>query len=287
MSADIWHRYDDLATFVDGCTEGERLYRDRRSVEHSPADQRGRSDWTGGTSSVDDACQTLVNGTWSVARKVDALLSDLEQSIGTVERIGVHRSYDVAGGSVNVGRWLSGQPRSMVRHKIVPVPRTGRRVTILANVTASGGVSVDDMNTRGVALCALTEALRMAGIPATVYVACAANQYIQGGGAVVTTTVKVCDSSSAPDRESVMFALAHPSMLRRLFFADWQGISESQYRTFGIGGSYGYPTPFTDEVKNGTGADVVIDAHMMLGAVKNPAKWIREMLRNVGVHVSE
>jgi hypothetical protein len=101
-------------------------------------------------------------------------------------------------------------------------------------------------------------------------------------GEVMTTLVKLHDSQQMLDINNLMFALCHPSMLRRIKFSCLEQ-SKWHRASYVLGRAYGYPSSL--ECAERVGADVVVE---MLQSgnedyLHSPIDWVMSTLGGLGV----
>lgn len=167
--------------------------------------------WAG--SSLDTAFKLATYG-WPEGAKQAS-----EKALAIVERLASYTNiavmpevvYDVSGGSFDVGSYLAGDPECFTR---IAFQESKRAIRIVSNIIASGGVPASALMQRGIAVAALALALQTVGHPLTIDIT-------QGSDAArgEDALVRVADASTGSqlDVDRIVFALAHPAMLRRLF----------------------------------------------------------------------
>lgn len=266
----------------------------------SPDDGKGtardthNASWAGSASL--DAAASLAREGWAEVRPdIDAALSGILPRLEEVTRRRITRLRSVAGGSVNVARMMSGDPRCMVRSRIVAQPTTGPLVRILVNGSASSGVSTDRIMKRGAAVVALVEAISLCGANSTVTVAFPGSG--SGGKRMFVSFVQIKGEAGALDINALMFALAHPSMLRRIMFACWETEPIEVRRVQGFGNGkdgfmgYGRVVRF-DEMPDELLSNYVVkvDAPSGYETIRpetDPIKWIDQTLTGIGLITKE
>lgn len=186
--------------------------------------ESGRESFTG-SASLKDAADLAIKG-WDECRpQVDALLSDLQDRINNVMSDNYVVQHDVAGADVNMGLFMSGEPECMMQFVAEPQARMGRVVKVLVNGVTNASTDPDNIIKRGVAVLALVNTLHLMGVGIELWF----ESCITGiDNKAYSTCVKLHDSSQPLDIDNVMFALAHPSMLRRLVFSVQE---QSKYQT--------------------------------------------------------
>jgi hypothetical protein len=97
-----------------------------------------------------------------------------------------------------------------------------------------------------------------------------------------STTCKLHDSNQPLDIDNVMFALAHPSMLRRLVFSVQEQSEFQRNQRATRGGGYGTPAPL--------GLGKVIDFDVTVerlqhtdSIVTSPLEWIVDKITGLGL----
>lgn len=110
-------------------------------------------------------------------------------------------------------------------------------IRICCNISASCGVSADDMIARGVVIAATCRKLERLGYGVQVWVADAG----RGSHGVSVNLVRIKDSDQYMDDRALAFWMGHPAALRRIFF---RFIEATPVRV-GIGCNYGTPANFT------------------------------------------
>jgi hypothetical protein len=125
--------------------------------------------------------------------------------------------YATSGGAVDVGRWLTGEPECMYSFVPMPNERMGRVVKIFIDYGASASFSAEFIRQRGIVFCALVDALQKMRIACEVWGETAV--YVSVIIKMHTTVVKLHDATAQMDIDELMFALANPSMLRRITFS--------------------------------------------------------------------
>lgn len=206
------YNYPSLTAFVEHVQSLSRLGPD--------AEQEGN--WYGG--STEQAYQLATNGWPEGAKRASEVSAKLATRLAgsTSARVTTHELvYDTCGASFDMGSYLSGEPECWLRFE----PQESKRsVRIVCNIGASAGVSTEVMERRGVAMAALAIALQGAGHPVTIDVMCSIHEGSAGrqgaAEALGTHVVRVLDASagSIVDIDRVVYATAHPTMLRRLMF---------------------------------------------------------------------
>ena len=155
--------------------------------------------------------------------------------------------WDVVGSDVDIASYMGGNPEcmgEMVRRKRpTPVVKIG------VDRVASAGVDRSKIERVGRNVLLLVESLRLAGIPAEIWAceAVAGSRRKEGGrydtdSVAYDLRVKVQDAGRHLDVSRMAYWMAHPSVLRRTFFALEELEPQHIRKCFGFdGGHYGMP----------------------------------------------
>lgn len=205
--------------------------RESRSI--GPADSWGGGIdtlWTG--EEAIDAAEGA--GYTAPIEEVANMLRHIETDIGD----GMHNqfvsTYDVAGGAVDVGRFLSGDPECMQVSMPMKVMRTGRVIKVAVPVGYQADISAETIKARGVAVMALVDAFAQMQHPVEVIAVRAG----YGSRQRFCWTITVQPSDEPLNMGRMLFALAHPAMTRKMAFTIAHGEDHNYKRTFSVPGSY-------------------------------------------------
>lgn len=272
MSKKIIDRFNSLSDMVDYAL----------SNPHTHADSNKKSAWVdnGLTDSLEHAGTVAREGWSDVRPEIDALLNKVQEQVGERFARETRIIPSVAGGAVNIGRHLSGRPDSMLGFKRQPSTRHGRIVKIVYDYGANGNTPASDMLKRGAVIAVLVDTLSTLGLSVELN---GETTVKIGELGTHTTLVRLHDAREPMDINSLAYAIAHPSMLRRMTFAVRE-MSEFGERNVDRNG-HGNSTPITlaDELE----ADVVINriehggnASLMLS---DPAGWVLSTIKGLGL----
>jgi len=188
-------------------------------IEAIPADKRTDkrdAGWTGianwhGTRDMSAAVNLVRDGWRDGVQNAARVLEFLNLEHATARR----RSYGVAGGNVNVGRLLAGNPMHMIRRPKQP----GRRVvTLFVENTASASINADNLTVRAAVIAAMADILERTGHSCEIVsVTMQAASFSGSPGAQTAVTLK--HAGEKLNMDDLVFALGHPSFLRRFNFA--------------------------------------------------------------------
>ena len=242
--------------------------------------------WSG-TRTFDDACQIARSG-WREGSEMAMKYSGMIWSrIGKLVFRPQVRHYE-EGFEWDMDRVLARDPESALDYHNPPSKRLKRGtsknvVKIYVTVDAYYGATAEIMKRRGAAIGALVNGLEQAGRRVELIATCAT-----GRGQKLSHEIMVKSAGAKPNLPALCYMIGHPSVLRRMLFAVWEGEgyrpSEPGYRYFH--GSYGAPA----EHPCPPDADIVIGvAEYSSPAWKNETnceKWVLEKLKEQGVIIT-
>ena len=244
----------------------------------SPQSSNGNSESWAGSASLEDACNLALHGWDEVRPEVDNLLTDLEPRLS--EAFGEYfvTRHDVAGSFVDIGAYVTGEPECMVEFVPEPDSRMGRVIKIVVAGTASASIPAEWIRKRGIAVLALVDVIHKMGLGIELWW----DESIEGSGSSLhCTTVKLHDSAEPLDINTVMFALAHPSMLRRLQFS----VQEQSIKAKEQGVPHGYGRPTELHSPKLTDYDVIVEK-LQDGSgdiIQNPFEWVATTVKGLGL----
>jgi hypothetical protein len=157
------------------------------------------------------------------------------------------RSYSVAGGRVNVGKMLSGNPLHMTHRTRQPARKV---ITLFVELVMSHTVENDNAIIRAASIAAMCDQLEHAEYSCEIIGVMTFSRKTFGP-ALAHFTVKLKQAGEALNLNDLVFALGHPSMLRRLGFA-LMAINPALERYWGTMGKIDHA--FTDDHPTDTSA---------------------------------
>ena len=203
-------------------------------TEPAPCAPNGRTSrdesagWTGSASI--EAAVALAETGWrdkakNLARRSAALMAQVGRHLQTVDPC-----YDIAGASIEMGRYNSGRPDCWIDWTPVVTDTPGNHIIrIVFNASVSGDMSLECIEARGAAVVALVEALELAGKRVELEVVRSG----MAGGKRLVCGVVVKSPDQPYDADRLTFALCHPSMLRRLLFSVGESMTPDELKTLG------------------------------------------------------
>ena len=272
-SVNIVHRFSSLADAA-------------RFAEANPnplSSKTGDSHFTG-TKSLTDAVNLAVDGWHEVRPEVQKMFNQLESQLSLAMDEQFSIRYDYSGDSVDMGRYMSNDPECMMDYVTEPQARMGRVVRILVAGIASAYVSAEQIQARGVAVCALIDVLHKMGVGIELWTE-QCYMHPSDDKRRYSHLVKLHDSSDMMDIDDIMFAIAHPSMLRRLGFA---GVEQMEWANEYTRSGYGRVRDMVCGDMLGGDVDVVVEKLQNGGGwgsedeiLKNPVGWVLNTVKGL------
>lgn len=260
----------------------------RMSDRKSRGGDGDRNRWSGG--SWDTACRLAREG-WpeGLAEASDLTQRITEKITSTMERFDPY--YDLEPGALDVARYLDSEPECWLRMESVLTRGPGlRHVTIVVNMTISAGIKTETITRRGAALASLVECLEYAGHRAKVQICEAIGDSLDASRAkwYAEAIVTVKEFDEALDLDRVAFALAHPSVQRRFFFA-WNETLPAEFcGPLGIPhDGYGSPVDIKPEYRGDIYLTRMLSGEARWHSPESAEAWVREELTKQGVVFSD
>jgi hypothetical protein len=200
--------------------------------------RHGRTEFAGAT--WDEALRLAVDGWQLPLQQADVSVGALRERAGIgVSVTTVEPTWDVTGSEVDMAAYLAGVPECMIDAVPQRTSRRGRVVTFLIPATYSHKTRHESIINRGLALAALCAAIIDAGHGVEIWsdYACMMGEHKDERYHAVA---RVISAGEPLDVGRLIFAVAHPAMLRRLWFAVWDGVSV-EVATLMDKASYGNP----------------------------------------------
>lgn len=247
------------------------------------SDKERDTDWAG-TENLKGAVKLGHEGYEEIRPEVERMFTELESQLAERLEVAFQTRFDYAGSVVDVGRYLGGEPECMIDFVPEPSARMGRVVKVIINGSCSSYVDAKRIIKRGVVVCALVDAIHKLGMGVEVYAEFPINDTSinSPSGKVHTSLVKLHSSEQLLDINNLMFAVCHPSMLRRIQFSVMEQTQWAPAKRI-VGRGYGYPSAL--ECAERVGADVKVE--MLQSAREDyeskPVDWVMSTLSGLGV----
>lgn len=229
----------------------EALVYAKENQNRLSSDKRTDNKWSG-SESLDEAVELGTVGWHEIRPEIDRMVDSMNEHINMALGDVFQTVMNYTGDSVDMDRYLMGDPECMMDYEMVPSGRMGRVVRVLVNGSCSWRVSSDEIKARGALACALVDTLAKLGVGVEVWL----ELPTLAGSAYHSALIMLHSSEQRLDIDNLMFAMAHPSMLRRISFSMMER-SEWPSAKGIIGAGYGAAT----ELKMGeyVNADVMVD----------------------------
>jgi hypothetical protein len=212
--------------------ESSSSVRNRHSRNSEKRDFSGDA-WAGGT--WKDTIAAAHAGWSEVLPEVDAYSRHIATTVIESRpdiRFTVKRT--VAGGRPNVPAMLAGHPANMLRPAPMAVRSHGRVARLVVQVGQAWVIDAKQVKARGVAVVALIDVLRAAGIPLEVWAVTKGCASGSSSSAFVFGSC-IAEPHDPIDMAKVMFAVAHPGSFRRVGFS-YMETCESDFRDLYLAG---------------------------------------------------
>jgi hypothetical protein len=246
--------YDDIGEVAD---HAEQTLRSRHGRGQN-ASINGDYDFTH-TDSLEEALELLRHGWPEGLQAAQDLLSKIDiHAIAEQfpQRFSQEIEHDVAGDEPDVDRYLVNDPESMIT--VTPsIDRIGSIATILVNASQHARVKASRMRRRGVVVMGLVEALTSLGysVDLQAYQLITPEDYDKS--AMHETRIPLLSPGMPASLDTIAFAVAHPSFLRRIMFALEERESTKIRDRFGIWESEGYGFPRDLDPTSYEGTDTI------------------------------
>lgn len=241
-----WGWYDSPTEYIRDCERrmkaNQSTYRGSQDASNSP-----QKDWD--MNAGWDGAMKMGKEGWSEgAEKVKSLLDKVDDEVRAMlpeQRITQRPA--MVGGRVSVPAYLAGHPKQFMQMKRIAAQC--KTVTLNVSVGISGGISSETYLIRGVALCALVQALERRRVRVELVISFAnqvSSQSCPTGTIGAAVVVKKATEKLMPDW--IAFCLAHPAWHRRLNFAWKEGLPNDYVQKQGGMHSDGYGQTITFEM---------------------------------------
>ncbi|HJQ45285.1 MAG TPA: hypothetical protein VJ870_03025 [Amycolatopsis sp.] len=185
-----------------------------------PSSRRTGSDWQ--RASWEEAIQLAIDG-WPVALdEADVTVAELRDSAGLAHNVTVlEPTWDVTGAEVDIGAYLAGVPECMIDAVPREVSRRGKVITFVVPAGYSHTVDHDAIINRGLALATLCAAIIDAGHSVEIWSGFCGWLKESTIDQRFRSMTRVIEAGEPFDVGRLIFAVAHPAMLRRLWLGVW------------------------------------------------------------------
>lgn len=228
-----WREFLDAATAPMSIPNGYSRRKDAR--------------WPG--ASWEESIQLAIDG-WPLALdEADVTVAELRESAGLSRNVTVlEPTWDVTGAEVDIGAYLAGVPECMIDAVPREISRRGKVITFVVPAGYSHFVKHDVIINRGLALATLCAAIIDAGHSVEIWSEFAGWLTHHRIRQRFRSATRVIEAGEPFDVGRLIFAVAHPAMLRRLWMGVWDAqpaeVASAMKRN-----AYGHP-PYTCEAED-------------------------------------
>ena len=215
------------------------------------------------------------------AQKIQASLDILNSHIQSKRFKTQVRAAYTQPGVLNIGRYVSGHPKPYMQKQQIEDEtgdnKSGKIINIAFNMSASGGISGQEMFNKGATIAALIELLERAGKR----VELKGRMAVTGYDKPVSTfryQMIIKEAGEPIDVDRIAFALAHPGCLRRLGFSIMEQASEKIQEAIDTRSRYGQPAEW-QEPEDG----IYIGKTSLDGSEASRVEWIKKQLADYGI----
>lgn len=265
-----WQEFVDAARAPDSIDDG--------------AGRDDNDEWSG--ASWPEALRLAEDGWTTVLPEVDAEVAELRERVGdAVLTTALVPAWDVTGSEVDIGAYLSGEPECMVDAAPQQISARGRVVTFLVPAGFVHTTPHAAVLHRGVALSALCSSIIAAGHSVEIWSGFC--PYV-GDMDRFASVARVVSAAEPLDIGRLMFVMAHPAMLRRLWEAVWDSAPEPVARRM-CDENYGHASYdcFPDDLPDGIPDPYVLPylspEDTQWETVDTALAWCREMFTSLGL----
>lgn len=200
-------------------------------------------------------------GAYKLAREgwdehLEETLELARDAVTTVEterdEITFRPEWSVSGSMVDMGAYLAGEPECMIEFPPARTSRVGRVITLCASIGVSGGITAEDLILKGQVITALALQLERLGMNTEMYADMSAADRYRAPVYHTTQRILVKGPNDVLDPAKVLFAYAHPAMLRVLVLSAMHAFPEDWRKRMKTGSRYGTPEPSPETLPEGT-----------------------------------
>ena len=187
--------------------------------------------------SLKHACDLALNGWTEGTERVKRISQPLiDRVTALVEKQDI--CFDVEGLVIDMGKYLDGEMECWQKLETEYSEGEGtKHVRLVFNGSVSACVNPETIIQRGVFICALIECLEFAGTRVEIIYTQA---MISDRGVKTEFSIKLKSAEQPMDMARMVFALAHPSMLRRIGFSWCEQIENPKSHGFAKDDGYGH-----------------------------------------------
>ncbi|UED88402.1 hypothetical protein K4G22_11170 [Streptomyces profundus] len=240
-------------------------------------------EWAG--ASWPEALRLATDGWTRQVPEVEAAIATLRERVrDEVVTTMLVPTWDVTGSEVDVGAYLSGVPECMVDATPQRVSTRGRVVTFLVPAGYTNATPHASVRNRGLALAALCSAIIAAGHSAEIW----SGMCVHVEGERYVSVARVISAAEPFDLGRLIFVLAHPAMLRRLWLAVWDSAPRDRAERmcrddYGWASYACHPDDLPDGVRDPYVLPYLEPADPQWHTFESAMAWCAEVFRELGL----
>ncbi|MFF4600031.1 hypothetical protein [Amycolatopsis sp. NPDC001319] len=248
--------------------------------------RRSKGGWHGAT--WEEALTLAVDG-WPLAlEEADVTVAELRAGAGLDQgATELEPAWDVTGSEVDIAAFLAGVPECMVDAVPRQVSRRGKVVTFLIPAGYSHAIGHQVIINRGLALATLCTAIIDVGHSVEIWSGDTSTLRTPEGKLRSRAMARVITAGEPFDVGRLIFAVAHPAMLRRLWFGVWDGQPKEVAKAMMLD-NYGLPAPCRTDDLPADIADPYVFPHLeehdrQWDDLPSALAWSRRMFGELGL----
>lgn len=205
-------RFDSFEAFLDSA----QIVPSQQDSSSSRTSKNG--DWAG-TKTFGEAVELAKRGWAEGAAKALALRGSIDAAVREIVAARqAQYSWDVTGDSIDVGKYLTGEPECCITQTPDGDSVSSKVVKLCANLAASGSVSVKSLYARGAVILSAIDILESLGHRVELWIAHAS----RGSKGIIQQFAMVKPASQPLEADRVAYCLCHAACLRRLAFSNME-----------------------------------------------------------------
>jgi len=240
----------------------------------------GGDDWAGGSNKAALSMATG-EGYQDAVPDAQALAEGLYDTVAAMVNLETFAQvFDVSGAEVDMGLFTQGVPECMSDAQPITIARSGRAIRIVVDFSYHCGIQEAVVRRRGAAVMALVYVLQQLQHPLEVWAQHSATGYGREPERL-THLVEVQRADEPVDIGRIMYALAHPTMLRRMCFRVEDHEPVAIRNAIGIPGGRGQPSDIRlDDLDEQAGHTILLPKLSSNSGwdVDSSVRWIEEQL---------
>lgn len=236
-----------------------------------------------GTTTFQEALLLLENGWKDKLPVVSGFVKTFLDKVTNKVEISTF-TYDIEGTGIDVARFVNGEPECWQKLETEQIDGTGTKlVTLAIDIGSNSGVSGEQKIQRGIAVCALVNALELSGHKTRLI----ATYSGENEGNYLYNIVPVKEFSDDLDMAKCLFVFANPAMQRRIMFNVKERMNDKDRVTHDITehGGYGRSCNVFDNTEWDINFNHSDFSKKVFRDDKEIEEWVFEQLEKQGVKI--